>query len=59
MAAGLGAVRACLGCVAGLLLTFYLTFVDAYSSLNALSLLVFMLAWMVPAWLIAGWVNQY
>ena len=59
VAARLGAVLACLGCVAGLLLTFYLTFVDAYSSLNALSLLVFMLAWMVPAWLIAGWVNQY
>ena len=55
----LGAALACLGSVAGLLLTFYLTFVDAYSSLGALSLLAFLAAWLVPTWLISGWVNQY
>ena len=55
----LGAGLACLGSVLGLLLTFYLTFVDAYSSLGALSLLAFCAAWLVPTWLISGWVNQY
>lgn len=59
VAVRLGAVLACLGCGVGLLLTFYLTFVDAYSSLSALSLLIFMLVWLVPTWLISGWVNQY
>jgi hypothetical protein len=59
LAVRLGAALSCVGCVCGLLLTFYLTFVDAYSSLNALSLLIFMLLWLVPAYLVAGWVNQY
>ena len=59
VAVRLGAALACLGAAAGLLLTFYLTFVDAYASLTPLSFLVFLLAWLVPTWLIAGWVNQY
>ena len=59
VAVRLGAALACLGCVAGLLLTFYLTFVDAYASLSVWNLLLFMLAWLVPTWLISGWVNQY
>ncbi len=59
LAVRLGAALACLGCVAGLLLTFYLTFVDAYASLSVWNLLLFMLAWLVPTWLISGWVNQY
>lgn len=54
-----GSVLTCLGSIAGLLLTFYLTFVDAYRSLSPLNLLLFMLAWTVPTWLISGWVNQY
>lgn len=46
------------GCV-GLLLTFYLTFVDAYHSLSPAALLVFLLGWLVPELVLADWVNRY
>ena len=61
LAVRLGAALACLGCVAGLLLTFYLTFVDAYALGRVYGIFFppFMLAWLVPTWLISGWVNQY
>lgn len=49
----------CLGCVVGVLLAFYLTVSLAFSSLSAVNLLVFQLMWLVPTYLISGWVNQY
>lgn len=49
----------CLGCVVGVLLAFYLTVSLAFSSLSAANLLVFQLMWLVPTYLISGWVNQY
>ncbi len=52
------AVLACLGAVAGLLLAFYLTFVCSYASLSAANLLVFLLMWLVPTPLIAGYGEQ-
>lgn len=52
-------VLSCLGSVVGALLAFYLTFVAAYDSLTAVNLLVFLLMWMVPTPLIAGWVDKY
>lgn len=55
----LSAVLACLGSVAGALLSFYLTFVAAYASLTPSSLMVFLLMWLVPVPLIAGWVDRY
>lgn len=55
----LSAGLACLGSVAGLLLTFYLTAAAAYSSLTPTNLLTFLLMWFVPAPLISGWVDRY
>ena len=46
------------GCV-GVLLTFYLTFVDAYHSLTPAALLVFLLAWLVPVLAASDWVGRY
>lgn len=53
------AILACLGGTVGALLAFYLTFVGAYASLTAVNLMVFLLMWLVPAPLIAGWVDRY
>ena len=55
----LSSAFAVLGSVVGLLLAFYLTYVAAYGSLSAAQLTVFLLAWLVPTYLISGWVNRY
>ena len=47
------------GGVVGLLLTFYLTSVDAYHSLTPVSLLVFLLAWLVPVLVASDWVGRF
>lgn len=52
-------VFALAGAALGLCLTFYLTSVGAWGSLTPVNFLVFMLAWLVPELLLAGWVNQY
>lgn len=43
----------------GVLLTFYLTFVDAYQSLSPLALLFFLFAWLIPTLLLGDWVTRY
>ena len=48
-----------LSAVAGLCVTFYLTYVGAFAALTPVNFLVFMAAWLVPELLIANWVNQY
>ena len=55
----LSAALACLASAVGALLAFYLTFLGAYASLTTMNLTVFLLAWLVPAPLIAGWVDRY
>ena len=50
---------AVIGSVVGVLLAFYLTAQMAFTSLSVLSLLVFLLMWLVPTLLISGWVNRY
>lgn len=55
----LSTVLCCLGSVVGLLLSFYLACVAAYGSLTPLNLTVFLLMWLVPTPLIAGWVDRY
>lgn len=47
------------GSILGVLLTFFLTYAGSYEALSPLNFLVFMLAWVVPQLLVAGWVNQY
>lgn len=48
-----------LSAVVGLVITFYLTTVAAYTSLTPMVFLVFMALWLVPELLIANWVNQF
>jgi hypothetical protein len=59
LAARVNSVIAVVGAVVGVLLTFYLTAQMAFTSLSVLSLLVFLLMWLVPTLLISGWVNRY
>lgn len=47
------------GSILGVLLTFFLTYTGSYEALSPVNFLVFMLAWVVPELLVAGWVNQY
>ena len=59
LATRLSSVLACIGSVLGLLICFYLTAKMAFGSLSVLSLLVFLLMWLIPTLLISGWVNRY
>ena len=53
------AALASVGSAIGVLLAFYLTFVESYASLSPANLLIFMVMWLVPTLLISGWVNRY
>ena len=53
------AVLACLGAAVGALLAFYLTFIAAYNSLTPFNLMIFLLVWLVPTYLISNWVDRY
>ena len=55
----LSASLASLGAFIGVLLAFYITFMQSYASLSPVNLLVFLFMWLVPTWLISGWVNRY
>ena len=55
----LSAALSVTGSVIGVLLTFYLTSVAAFSSLTAYHLSLFMFLWLVPTLLISNWVNRY
>ena len=59
LATRLSTTLAVIGSVIGLLLAFYLTAQMAFTSLSVLSLLVFLLMWLVPTLLISSWVNRY
>lgn len=47
------------GAILGILLTWFITYTGSYEALSPVNFLVFMVAWLVPELLIAGWVNQY
>ena len=55
----LGAALCCAGSALGMLLAAYLTSVGAYTSLSPLNLLVYMLTWLAPVWLLSGWVHRF
>jgi len=55
----LNAVLACVAAVLGLLLSAYLTAVGAFASIAPVNLLVYLVLWLLPAWFITGWVDQY
>ena len=45
--------------LAGMLLTFYLTFITAYLSLSALNMMLFLLLWLVPNLLVSRIVDKF
>ena len=55
----LSAVLSCVGSAIGLLLACYLTAAEAFASISPVNLLIYLLMWTVPSWLIAGWIDQY
>ena len=55
----LSAVVSCVGSLIGVLLAYYLTGAGAFASISPLNLLVYLLLWAVPSWLIIGWTDQY
>lgn len=59
LAVRLNAVLACVASVLGLMLAAYLTSAGAYSSISPVSLLIYLFLWLIPAWFITGWVDQY
>ena len=59
VAARLGAVICCAGSALGLVLAAYLTSIGAYTSLSTLSLLVYLLTWLAPVWLLSGWAHRF
>ena len=50
---------ALLGSICGTLLSFYLTFLGAYSLLTPLSLLIFLLLWTLPVLLLTDWAGRF
>jgi len=57
-AARVGALLCCVSSVLGLLLTGYLVFMSAYGSLSPLNLLLYLLLWLLPVWLLTAWAHR-
>ena len=54
-----GAVICCAGSLLGILLSYYLTSVDAYVSLSAVNLLIYLVMWWLPVWFLTSWAPRY
>ncbi len=55
-------VNAAFACIAGVLgaaLACYLTAVAAFASISPVSVLVYLLLWLLPSWFLTGWVDQF
>ncbi|MEG2000221.1 MAG: hypothetical protein RR053_02340, partial [Evtepia sp.] len=59
VAARLNTMITCIGSAVGVLLAFFLAGAAALTALNALSMSAFLLLWLIPIFLILGWVNQF
>ncbi len=55
----LGAGFCCAGSALGLAICTYLASVSAYTSLSPLNLLIFLLMWLLPVWLLTDWVDRF
>lgn len=55
----LGSAICCVGSVLGLLLSYYLTSVAAYTSLSPLNLFIFLATWLLPVWFLTDWAVRY
>ena len=58
-AARFGSVVCCVGSALGMALATYLTSIGAYTSLSVLNLMIYMLTWLTPVWLLSGWAHRY
>ncbi|SMC77012.1 hypothetical protein [Papillibacter cinnamivorans] len=47
------------GSALGVLMAFYLTYIAAYDAVTPFHLLLYLLMWSVPTFLISGWVNRF
>ena len=54
-----GAVLCCVSSVLGLLLTGYLVYMSAFGSLSPLNLLLYLLMWLLPVWLLSAWTHRF
>ena len=54
-----GAILTCVGATVGVLLAYYLTAVTAFGSLSPLNLLIFLITWLLPVWVLTSWVPRY
>ena len=55
----LGALLCCVSSILGLLLTSYLVYMSAYGSLSPLNLLLYLLMWLLPVWLLSAWTHRF
>ena len=58
-AARMGAALCGLSAVLGVMLSAYLVSAGAFGSLSALNLLIYMLMWLLPVWLLSGWAHRF
>lgn len=58
-AARFGSAVCCVGSALGMALATYLTSIGAYTSLSVLNLMIYMLTWLAPVWLLSGWAHRY
>lgn len=57
--ARVSALVSCFGSVLGILLSCYLTSVEAYLSLSPLNLLIYLVMWLLPVWFLTDWAPRY
>lgn len=57
--AGLGGALCCTGSIMGVLISYYLTSVEAYASLSPLNLLIYLIMWLLPVWFLTDWATRY
>ena len=57
--ARIGALLCCVSSGLGILLTGYLVHMSAYGSLSPLNLLLYLLMWLLPVWLLTAWTHRF
>ena len=55
----IGALLCCVSSALCLLLTGYLVYMSAYGSLSPLNLLLYLLMWLLPVWLLSAWTHRF
>jgi len=55
----ISALLCCVSSALGLLLTGYLVHMSAYGSLSPLNLVLYLLMWLLPVWLLSAWTHRF